>query len=433
MLTRQYPTKFWYDIIGKAGLHYGPTFKGLDNIRTFPGWPEATATALTATTDKVMPNQSRYLLHPTTFDSCLQLGQISALAGQAKMFHVGFIPVEIEELWLSAGISCHGHYLNLHSQGHTEGRSISASMQLRNAQDDLVLDLKNVKCVPFEIKSEVPDRAPYCRAIWKPDTKMLTHEQARIIFRPRDDGVERLLQDMEKLKRALFLCVLLLYPSLRDISVTPTQPFLQDYLAWFRSQAELALSGQVPEAYDIAQWSRELQETEFRRLISEMTHVTEALLLERTYSHLTAILTGETSFLSMALEDDLLSRQYAEGLGFKAAQVQLAKAIDILAHENPSMDILEVGGGTGGATKIAMEILDGGKHLKRYGTYTFTDITPGFLAAAQDRYQACSGMYYGTLNVEEDIGKQSFPAGSYDLIIASNVWHLNSRLVSRFC
>jgi hypothetical protein len=45
--------------------------------------------------------------------------------------------------------------------------------------------------------------------------------------------------------------------------------------------------------------------------------------------------------------------------------------------------ILGLGAGTGGATRVAMKALSGANGLKRYRQYTFTDLSPGFLTAAQ--------------------------------------------------
>lgn len=68
--------------------------------------------------------------------------------------------------------------------------------------------------------------------------------------------------------------------------------------------------------------------------------------------------------------------------------------------------------------------------LRRDGTtskasrYYFTDISPGFLAKAADRFDTdATIMEYGTLNIENDPIMQGFEPESFDLIVCANVLH----------
>ncbi|KAF6226138.1 hypothetical protein HO133_009004 [Letharia lupina] len=57
--------------------------------------------------------------------------------------------------------------------------------------------------------------------------------------------------------------------------------------------------------------------------------------------------------------------------------------LDALAHKHPSLKILEIGAGTGSSTVSVLEtLLQDGEHetgRPKYKTYTFTDVSTGFL------------------------------------------------------
>lgn len=60
--------------------------------------------------------------------------------------------------------------------------------------------------------------------------------------------------------------------------------------------------------------------------------------------------------------------------------------------------------------------------------YSFTDISSGFFSAARERFAEYSGIEFRTLDISRDPLEQGFEAGTYDLIIASNVIHATPSL-----
>ncbi|MBT6119011.1 MAG: SDR family NAD(P)-dependent oxidoreductase, partial [Rhodospirillaceae bacterium] len=83
--------------------------------------------------------------------------------------------------------------------------------------------------------------------------------------------------------------------------------------------------------------------------------------------------------------------------------------------------ILEIGGGTGAATRHVLAALSG---LAGRIEYDFTDVSRSFASQAE---AAFGGAYpfvrFGVLDVASPPGGQGFDIGSYDLVIASNVLH----------
>ena len=80
--------------------------------------------------------------------------------------------------------------------------------------------------------------------------------------------------------------------------------------------------------------------------------------------------------------------------------------------------VLEVGAGTGSATSVVLP------ELPAECDYMFTDISAGFFAEAERRFDSSEiPMEYRPLDIEKEPSSQGFELHAYDLIIAANVLH----------
>ncbi len=87
--------------------------------------------------------------------------------------------------------------------------------------------------------------------------------------------------------------------------------------------------------------------------------------------------------------------------------------------EGRPLRVIEVGAGTGATTAWLLDALPAGRT-----EYEYTDISAGFFAAAQRRFDdADAQLRYRALDIERDPGEQGFAAHGHDLVIAANVLH----------
>ncbi len=85
--------------------------------------------------------------------------------------------------------------------------------------------------------------------------------------------------------------------------------------------------------------------------------------------------------------------------------------------------ILEIGAGTGGTTAFVLP------HLPRDRTeYIYTDVSPLFLARAEDRFADYPFLQYRLLDIDNEPEEQGFRGHTFDVIIASNVLHATADL-----
>ena len=64
----------------------------------------------------------------------------------------------------------------------------------------------------------------------------------------------------------------------------------------------------------------------------------------------------------------------------------------------------------------------------RFDRYDFTDISPSFFETARKTFTDHRRVHFKALDIEKDPAMQGFEAGTYDMIVASNVLHTTSNL-----
>ena len=136
------------------------------------------------------------------------------------------------------------------------------------------------------------------------------------------------------------------------------------------------------------------------------------------------VIHGETTNLEHLLPNNILDNYYSNALGFPQFTEWLSRMVGQITHRYPHMKILEIGAGTGGATKGIFK-----KIGHWYSSYTFTDISNGFFENAQEVFKdPAATMMFKVLDVEKDVLTQGFEEHPYDLIIASFVLHATAKL-----
>ena len=426
----------WYEKFADVGLGYGPTFQGLTDIRARPDLNRATATvALHTTEGNIKGGESSYPIHPSTVDFCLQLALIACHAGQPENVGQAFVPVVADEmsLWIPNDADKASSIGYGQATGELRGlRGAYARTQLFGTSGESLMDIKQLRCVSYngtsldDLKAARESRNPYLRLIWKPDIESLSNEKARSMFPPTTDA-NVLVPTFDKFDQ-LAACVLVQISETYSELFRKSNPeYLQKFLDWVQRCVGKAQRDELPYGKKALGCSNTQRKELIESISKELDTIVEAQLIKRIFDHLPQIFSGETSGLQVALKNNLLTELYVSGIGISGGYPQLLRVIDLLAHKRPSMKILEIGAGTGGATRLVLDTLEGRSQFKRYKDYCFTDITPSFFAKAQDEFSGCVGLDYKTLDIEKDPLEQGFEA-NYDMIIASQVLHATTTI-----
>ena len=170
-----------------------------------------------------------------------------------------------------------------------------------------------------------------------------------------------------------------------EMSTCDVSEHLQNYLKWIQRSREKIMD--APIKYDL----RALLESPLRRphmigqLCGELNDIVEVRLAKRLYDRLPSMLANGISSLQVALEDELLTEVYQKG-SLSHAYPQFSRILDLLAHKDSRMKIIEIGAGTGGATRFAMLTLHTATSSKRCREYTFIDVTTAFFTRAENEF-----------------------------------------------
>ena len=150
----------------------------------------------------------------------------------------------------------------------------------------------------------------------------------------------------------------------------------------------------------------------------------EVGLFKRSGHALADVLRGQADPLTLLFSsgEPTAADLYLKAPVARAANAMLRDAIrKLLARlpEDRHLRVLEIGAGTGSATASVLPELPSGRF-----DYTYTDISAGFFAEAEERFGDGDGcIRYLPLDIEKNPISQGFDPHGYDLLIASNVLH----------
>jgi len=155
----------------------------------------------------------------------------------------------------------------------------------------------------------------------------------------------------------------------------------------------------------------------------------ELSLLQRCGSKLAQVLRGECDPQQLLYpHGDLttIAKLYQDSPGAQMMNTLVQKAVLSELERLPQrrgVRVLEIGAGTGGTTSYILPILS-----NHQTEYVFTDLSPLFIAQAQEKFQDYSFVRYQILDIEQAPETQGFGLHQYDLVVAANVLHTTKEL-----
>ncbi|CAM1502592.1 Fc.00g073680.m01.CDS01 [Cosmosporella sp. VM-42] len=422
----QVATEKLYSSFRDSGLDFGPTFQTMSDIHLGTNLSVlATVTSSTPAIKQLMPYKhiQSHLIHPATLDGIVHANLVPLVLASKGSQHAR-VPVYANELWVSANPQVSHESYRVLSQarinGQHEAESSVKAVQTETGQLSVYASGLIFKALPSSNDSQHTSTSSIHGAFnidWKPDPTLLTADQASQVFglpMVADEDPSDWMKDCE------VLCLQYIHRYLVSVSEEGSTKNLdwhhKRYVSWMEH---------------VTSTSQVLTDLDITALEEKVTArgTPEGRLIIAVGQALPEMLGGPRDPLDVIFKDKIAENVYRHGLGSKRCYVQLCNYIDALVHKNPDMEILEIGAGTGGATRPVMETLT--QHGKRYQHYDFTDISPSFFEHARETFSDQRGdMSFKILNVENNPLEQGFAAGQYDLIVAANVLHATKKIDS---
>ncbi|KAG8164230.1 hypothetical protein KVR01_006148 [Diaporthe batatas] len=152
--------KAWNHALRQVGFDYGPTFQDMGDIRFDGKTYAASARSFIKQHVDASLGESRYVLHPASVDSVLQLSIAAIYAGRTNAMSCGVVPIQVDEvsIWPPTEPQLQVGTANAYAWVPRRGiRSFEGSAQMTALDGELVLDITNVRTTSYE--AAVPQKA----------------------------------------------------------------------------------------------------------------------------------------------------------------------------------------------------------------------------------------------------------------------------------
>lgn len=455
----------------ELGFHYGPAFQNIRACKVAGSRFQASFAISSAV------SQHGYALHPTTLDAMFQC----CYAGLPKTAttEVMLLPRSLKRLTISRQLDSQAkqemqcHIDLLESGKRTIGFNGTAfSRDNPSAGYVHMHDFRLQRIEQTTSKDPQPSSRLGLHAYtrWEPNILHSIPDIVRNAWQIHLTEPE--IQFEWQIREAAFHFIHAAWSEVRSEDPSSWPWHQQRMYEWMTSIVERG-AAQLPFP-DSERWTARDEATKqalFKRLAAQNAVGEMTVKLGR---QLSGIVRGEVQPLQVMMESDLLHQYYQElpmlktrsfkhlqsvvGLyakinpGAKASHTaqpssrQKPTAIDKRVLNCPHIcsyynalkltsisQVLEIGAGTGGATTHVLSAFSSqdsaNSQSSMLGSYHFTDISPGFFAAAKEKFSAWYPLLdFRRLDIELDPVEQGFPQGEYDLVVAAQVLHATKSL-----
>nr|A0A3G9H990.1 RecName: Full=Highly reducing polyketide synthase ALT1; Short=HR-PKS FUM1; AltName: Full=AAL-toxin biosynthesis cluster protein 1 [Alternaria alternata]BBG74267.1 polyketide synthase [Alternaria alternata] len=422
---KQYPRPVdsLYSELYRLGLRYGPAFCGLNKVHCQPGGKQASAILM-----ETIVSESSYAIHPTTIDHCLQLLFPASCEGIFYRAEKLCVPTGIDNLYLADGKTreSEGARIEASSVARSGGAIFGAAKAFSKIDDALLLSLEGGKFSPIEVDDGiVEDLDPLASAhlVWKPH---LDFADMHDLIRPNQDLIND-RHNIDLVERLTLVAMMFIQERMGSVS----SPANLDHIARFRNWIDAQVAGlkngtysglekDVEELLSLKPNDRLPLLKELEQIIIQSAPASTAVLICRIIDRCDDILQGRIDGIEVLQADNGLTNFY----NYIESRTESVDFLTAAGHTQPTLRILEIGAGTGGASQVVLDSLTNqAEHSRLYSTYAYTDVSAGFFVAARERFKKYPALDFRVLDISKDPLEQGFHASSFDLIIANNVLH----------
>jgi hybrid polyketide synthase/nonribosomal peptide synthetase ACE1 len=405
----------FYETLAELGFNYSGEFKNLSKLRRKLGM--ATGTIINpASSDP----ERALLVHPAMLDGAIQsiiLAYCWPGDGRLRSIHV---PVRIRRVAINIGLCNHDgnqtYFPFDSSLGSNTTSEIDGDVDIFTPDGrHCMIQVEGMRAVPFSGSTAADDFHLFSDLVWNvanPDANSAAFDEKAT------SNEYELAYLME---RVAYFYTRALHKAIGPQQRQTWEWHHEHLFRWGTEMIQRVKNG-VDENIK-KEWDNDSHED----ILAQIARYPESIDLKVMHAigeNMPAVVRGETTILEHLMKDNLLNDYYVNALGFHQYTNYLARMVGQIVHRYPRMNILEVGAGTGGATKSIFKEIG-----SSFMSYTFTDISSGFFEKAQEVFNDFSSqMVFKALNAEQDIENQGFVEHSYDLIIASLVIHATKNL-----
>ncbi|KAH8880972.1 beta-ketoacyl synthase domain-containing protein [Thozetella sp. PMI_491] len=409
-------TNKFYSALSDIGYGYGGYFRGLSGLRRRLG--RSRGHIQIPPTDKQM---SWLVTHPAVLDSAFQSVILAhSYPGDGHLWSL-HVPTSIEHIRVNTSL-CGPNW-----EGCVPFDSVSHAPTADGVTGDVDIYIENSTATANAVQIQGIHFVPLAEARASDDTKMFScmdwapeHPDAEEAA--RDDEITAKAQEISDVMERI--STFYLRKFLQELPLdhaARSQPPFSHYLNYAQHINQLQANGKCKFAKK--EWISDHLD-DILAMGAPYNHEPELRILHTIGEQMPRVFRGETTILEQLHPNGLLNQFYSTAICVCNAAEWVARIVKQVAHRYPNMSIIEIGAGTGGATKRIFDQID-----NQFTSYTFTDISAGFFQSAEGMFiSQRDSMQYQILDIERDPTLQGFPEHQYDMVVASFVLHATAKL-----
>ncbi|WQF82203.1 Putative Acyl transferase domain superfamily, Condensation domain, ancestral KRAB domain, thiolase [Colletotrichum destructivum] len=363
------------------------------------------------------------LMHPAPLDIAFQtvIGAYSS-PGDRRLRSL-YVPTHIDRislvpsLCLAAAESGADELAFNTTNTYDKGDFLSGDITVFGAEKKTLLQVENIMFKPFSPPTASTDHRIFAKWFWNPLT------QDKLLDDPAHWATEQDKQAIPIIERIVYFYIKSFLDKLTSADYDSAAPHFKRQIDWFKHVQNEARNGN--DLWYDASWEKD-SSAEIQELCESNSYHPHVRLVQRVGENLFSVTCQGQSPFDLMDHDGLLTEFYTNKLSFGPALYYARDLVAQIAHRFQSMDVLEIGAGTGGATKHILSTPQLGLN-----SYTYTDISTDFFEQARAKFAEFDTeglMQFESLDIRSSPAEQGFKEHSYDLIIASNVLHATPKL-----
>ncbi|XMA10253.1 hypothetical protein WAI453_003044 [Rhynchosporium graminicola] len=399
-----------YQAIGDLGYGYTNEFRGITSMRRADRRAHG-ALALR----RLQDGGHTLLLHPATLDLAFQTFFGANSAPGEKYLRSLVIPTSIGRVALNPWLAQRANSNSAIEELGYHSSAVGDPIHMFTLEDRAtVCQIEDIAFRPIAPASSKDDHEVFAKWVWGPLAP--TCDPAKYLVTEQDEAYAGMVE------RITYFYVRTFLATLSGEDRDHAEFHLQCYIHWCEEVVRGAKDGQHP--WYEASWESDTNEAIHQIIEDKAGNSPDSRLIRRVGENLSRIIHENENPFALMDHDGLLTEYYRVALGFGPLQLACKDIVGQIMHRHQHMDILEVGGGTGGATKFIL-----GLDQFSCKSYTFTDVSTAFFEHAQQEFARHEErMLFRALDISADPTIQGFHEHSYDLIVASNVLHATPKL-----
>ncbi|EHK20225.1 putative PKS-NRPS protein [Trichoderma virens Gv29-8] len=405
----------FYDAVGSLGFGYTGPFKALTKLNR----KMDVATGYILHPDATF-GFDRLLIHPAALDAAIQSIILAYCFPGDTRLRTTHLPTTIDSIQFNvplceSKIATESLFRASVPPGGVELSDINGDVDIFTEDGITLIQLQGLHTKPLVPATAETDLQLFSEFTWGP---LLPHGQSLVLEGGEALSERALFEDLERVAYYYLQHLNNEIPLRERSNLLPHQERLFGYVDYILGRVNNgALMHIRPE------WRDDKHET-ILNIISSREDDIDLKIMHAVGENLPKAIRGQMNILEPMMEGNKLNKFYVDALGMPRYVEALSRIAAQISNRYPHMHMLEIGAGTGGATKILL------KHLaSAFDSYTYTDISSGFFPTAQEVFSNyLSKMAFKILDIEKDIESQGYEEQKFDLVIANLVAHATKDL-----